>query len=95
MKQFQLTGTSPDGKEGSVWACGACMTTCIDEPTARRCCDFRCNVCGTKTNNYISKCSACRDAEYTAHEERRIAEAPTVAVADYKFEYVCIGDVLK
>ena len=75
MNAFQLTGTTPDGKPGHVWACGKCMHACRDEEAAKECCDWKCKECGAETKPYHSQCNRCRSAEWARRDQARIDKA--------------------
>lgn len=93
MKPFTLTGTSPDGHVGEVWACGECMRTAYDEGAATTCCEpYKCKECGVLTERFWTICKGCRKAKDDAQEQKLIEAATVVQYADYDHGYVCIGD---
>jgi hypothetical protein len=49
MNPFKLEGKTQGGKAASVWCCGECKCTCVNEAAAVRCCT--CTYCGKPIEN--------------------------------------------
>jgi hypothetical protein len=75
MNPFRMTGTTPDGRVGTVWGCGTCLHVCIDEGHASRCCV--CSYCkqpitGEEVGKRQTYHKACMDAaSVKRHQDRQ------------------------
>lgn len=95
MNPFLLEGHTPYGHAASVWGCGVCLKTCLDEQHAITCCaPYRCRTCGSETPRYVTKCDACRHSDVVAAEHAQLAKAIKVAATDYDHDmvYTATGD---
>lgn len=89
MNAIELKGTTTDGKEVYVHACGKCGLTAIDQEAAERCCRPTLCGCGAECEKGRTACKACRDSNRAAARKKAFEQATKIQAADYSGWLYC------
>lgn len=87
MNAVELSGTLPDGRPASVWACAECLRPMRSKEVADECCGPSvCGKCGAGVKRYHIICGPCGTEAWEAKRADAFEKAVKVSLAEYMKE---------